>query len=490
MLLRMLASTAERHGERPALLWCEGSLTYAELVGAVHARAAAFEAEGLAPGRAVALLLPNGPDFAIDFFAIAACGAVAIPLNPQFKVDEITACLQGCEPALLVCDRTTASVGRAAAKRIGGEARVQERLGAPPAPVLRDRRAEPWSGDVLHGFSSGSTGTPKRVVRSQANLVSESEHFTRASALGPSDVILGVVPFHHSHGLGNCLLAAARSGARLVIEASFEPRRALATIVRERVTILPGVPFIFRMLAEVRSPKHQELGSLRLCFSAGAALPAAVFEAFDERFGIPVRQLYGCSEAGSLTLNLDPDAAGTAGSSGLPLGDVSIAIVDARGEPCPLGEVGEVVITSPALGRSSDASASQGDGAFRTGDLGALDPRGRLTLHGRKKLFISTPAGKVDPVEVERCLAQHPRVEEVVVVGVPARGGEEVVKAVVVARAARAEGEIDADPATLRRELVGLAREQLAEFKVPRRVEIRDEIPRSPLGKVLRKYLV
>lgn len=139
----MPASTAERHGERPALLWCERSLTYAELVGAVHARAAAFEAEGLAPGRAVALLLPNGPDFAIDFFAIAACGAVAIPLNPQFKVDEITACLQGCEPALLVCDRTTASVGRAAAKRIGGAARVQERLGAPPAPVLRDRRAEP-----------------------------------------------------------------------------------------------------------------------------------------------------------------------------------------------------------------------------------------------------------------------------------------------------------------------------------------------------------
>jgi long-chain acyl-CoA synthetase len=344
--------------------------------------------------------------------------------------------------------------------------------------------------DVLWAFSSGSTGTPKRIVRRQSHLVAEADNFAATVGLGPEDVIFGAVPFFHAHGLGNCVLAAVRSGAALLVEPSFEPRAALAALETERVTVLPGVPFLFRMLAEASLGRRFDAGSLRLCFSAGAPLPAEIFASFSQRLGSPLRQLYGCSEAGSVTINLDPDAAATAGSVGLPMRNVTVSVLDDADRPCPPGVEGEIEFASPALGRSGselpEERAAFRNGRFLTGDLGRLDAAGRLEVTGRKKLYISTAASKVDPVDVERCLAGHPEVAEVVVVGVRARGGDEIVKAVIVTKSPRAPTRED----WLRRELVSRCREQLADFKVPRQIEFRDEIPRSPLGKVLRKYLM
>jgi len=489
LLSHLLETTALRCGSQSAVRWRGGSIAYDRLAEAVRARAEVFAGHGVGPGRAVVLLLPNSPDFVIDFFAIAARGAVAIPLNPQFKPDEVEACLAGCDAAAIVASETASPVAREVASRSGSTPAVFVSSGASGAAahgMPGELAASQVAGDVLHGFSSGSTGTPNRVVRTQANLVHEAEHFTAAIGLGPEDVIFGAVPFHHAHGFGNCVLAAVRSGATLVIDEAFEPRRALTTIEREGVTVFPGVPFIFRMLAETRPDRSIDMSAMRLCFSAGAALPLQVFEAFDKRFGKPVRQLYGCTEAGSVTINLDPDATGTSGSVGHPMGEVKLEIVDDEGSPLGRGEVGEVVISSPALGRSSAQSESFRGGRFFSGDLGRLDVGGHLILVGRKKLFVSTAAGKVDPVEVERCIAAHPDVEEVVVVAARSRGGDEIVKAVVVPHGNMG----DEDGASLRRAVAVHCKERLVAYKVPRRVEVRAEIPRSPLGKVLRKYLV
>jgi long-chain acyl-CoA synthetase len=170
--------------------------------------------------------------------------------------------------------------------------------------------------------------------------------------------------------------------------------------------------------------------------------------------------------------------------------NVTLAVLDAADRPCAPGVEGEIEFASPALGRSGSELAEERaafrNGRFLTGDLGRLDALGRLEITGRKKLYISTAASKVDPVDVERCLAGHPEVAEVVVVGVRSRGGDEIVKAVIVPKRPRAPARED----WLRRELVSRCREQLADFKVPRQIEFRDEIPRSPLGKVLRKYLM
>jgi long-chain acyl-CoA synthetase len=271
------------------------------------------------------------------------------------------------------------------------------------------------------------------------------------------------------------MLAALRNAAALVVMDEPNPfllnrGRALALLEGEGITVLPSVPFQLRLLAD--APEDGDLSAVRLCFSAGTALEPATFGAFRERFGVPIRQLYGCTEAGTLTVNLDADPVATAASAGRPAGEVRVDIAD-----------GEVIVASPAL---TDGYADMPElnhdafrhGWFRTGDLGHLDGQGRLYLTGRRKLLIEVGGFKVDPVEVQDVICAHPRVRDAVVVGVPANGGE-AVKAVVVPARELSD-----------RELLRYCREHLASFKVPQIVERRDEIPKSPLGKVLRKYLV
>jgi long-chain acyl-CoA synthetase len=306
--------------------------------------------------------------------------------------------------------------------------------------------------------------------------------------IGPEDRIFVTVPLFHSYGMGFCLLAAAGTGAALILLEEPNPfllrrQRALELLESERVTIFPGVPFNFRLLAE--APNGGDLSSLRLCFSAGTALPRASFDAFAQKFGVPVRQLYGCTEAGTLTANVDPDPVATFESVGTPVGEVKVQILDEDGVGVEAGEVGEVAVSSPALtgGYSDMAELNKvafKDGYFRTADLGRLDEEGRLYITGRKKLLIEVGGYKVDPIEVEDVVIAHPKIREAVVVGVAGEiPGEEVVKAVVVLSEDCEE-----------RELLDFCQDRLANFKVPRMVEFRDEIPRSPLGKVLRKYLV
>jgi long-chain acyl-CoA synthetase len=208
-----------------------------------------------------------------------------------------------------------------------------------------------------------------------------------------------------------------------------------------------------------------------------------VFDAFARAFDVPVRQLYGLTETGCVTVNLDPDPWATAGTVGRALPGVDVAILDAAGGILETGRIGEVALRGPGLTRGYVGVAEQAfrDGWFLTGDRGRLDEEGRLTLTGRRKLLIDVKGEKVDPIEVEDVLAVHPRVRDVVVVGVPSEiEGESLIKAAVV----------PVNGSGSERELIRYCRERLANYKVPHAVEFLDEIPRSSLGKVLRKYLV
>ena len=185
---------------------------------------------------------------------------------------------------------------------------------ASPAAAFDDVTVDP-AAPALFAFSSGSTGTPKGMIRTNRNLAAEADQFSATVGVTEDDVILAVVALFHAHGLGNALLAAVRSGAALVL-GRFERDATLAAIKREQVTVFPAVPFIFHTLAETRRAERADLRSLRLCVSAGAPLSQATFDLFHDRFGHPIRQLYGCSEAGSVTINLDDDAYGHLGFGG------------------------------------------------------------------------------------------------------------------------------------------------------------------------------
>jgi long-chain acyl-CoA synthetase len=411
--------------------------------------------------------------------------AVAVPLNVNYQEEELKYYLRSSAARVVVTDT---------ARHAKLDAVLQKMESSPPIVLLEEAGAmngttvpaaeSASDSPALQQYSTGSTGQPKPVIRTQRQLLAEVDHYAATVRITPADRILAVVPMFHAHGFGNCLLAALMNGATLVVLETFNPREVLSVLASERITIYPGVPFMFKMLTETLLKTEPDLSALRLAFSAGGALDPEVSRKFHARFGQHIRQLYGTTETGSITINLDEDIAGTLESVGPAMPAIEMTVVDEAGHAVPPGEVGEIGIRSPAMtcgydGLEEVTKNSFRNGFFFPGDVGRIDALGRVFVTGRKTFFINVGGNKVDPAEVERIIAGSPKVSDVVVLGVKTPYGGETVKAVVVAREKCEAAEI-----------LETCRGKLAEYKVPKVVEFRSEIPRSPLGKVLRKYLI
>jgi long-chain acyl-CoA synthetase len=497
MLMELLYAQADERPDHTALVYGEERVAYADLVERIERLASGLSQRGIGPGDAVGLVLRDDPWFVTSFHAITALGAIVVPVNPAFKQAELEFNFRGAAVKAVISDERATGVCERIAAGLQGDVRVISTSSAHGQADTLDALLEEGSAERLpardpgetfvYQFSSGSTGRPKRVPRTHGQCAAEAGMY-KALGITHEDRIFSAVPLFHTWGMGACLFGSAASGATIVILEDPHPfllrrRAALELLERERATVFPGVPFNFRLMAE--APAGADLSSLRLCFSAGTALPRASFEAFGERFGVLVRQLYGSTETGMIAANMSDDPVATFESVGSAVEGVKIEIVDDDGAALPVGEVGEVTVASPAAS-SGYADADEAsmlafrDGRYFTGDLGRLDESGQLYLEGRKKLLIEIGGYKVDPVEVQDVIAAHPAVAEAIVVGVSGESAdEELVKAVVVPKE-------DCEEA----ELIAFCRERLANYKVPRTVEFRDEIPTSPLGKVLRKYLV
>lgn len=497
MLMQMLYEAAARRPQGAAVVCGNDTMTYGEVVAQTEQFARGLASLGISQGDRVALVHANSPEFVLSFFAVSALGAIVVPLNPQLQTEELRRSFLHCRIRAVVTHALHARKCPDILPERTCNVIVTDSDAPPETIAFRALTNGHPAGrlpsaagelDAVYQYSSGSTGRQKRLARTHEQCCSEASSFVTSTALGPDDRIFCAIPLFHTHGQGNCLLAAVRAAATLVILEEPTPfviarQRALEVLERQRVTVFPGVPFLFRLLSEASG--SADLSALRLCFSAGTALPQSTFESFHRKFGVPVRQLYGCTEAGALTINLDADPEPSAPSVGKPLAGVQLRVVDDAGRPLPAGEVGQIAVSTPAMARGYHEMENHNrevfrDGFFFTGDLGRLDGEGRLWITGRKKRFIEVSGNKVDPAEVEDVLSAHPQVREAVVVGVAGPvNGEEIVKAVVVAA-----GPVD------QKELVGFCQQRLARFKVPQIVEFRDEIPRSALGKILRAALV
>jgi long-chain acyl-CoA synthetase len=497
MLLQLLYAQADATPDRTAVVYRDEQLSLADLVERIERLANGLSKHGIGAGDAVGLVLRDDPWFVAAFHAIAALGAKVVPANPAFKQAELDFWFRSTGVRAVISDERTAGVCERIVAGFDSPVQVIGSGAGHGQSVTLAGLVEEGSAQRLEArspeeplvgqFSSGSTGRPKRLDRTHGQCLAEAESYL-ALGLSAEDKILAAVPLFHTWGMGACIFGAAVSGATLVILEDPHPfllkrHRALELIENEGITVFPGVPFNYRLMAD--SPADADLSSLRLCFTAGMAMPRETFEAFGERFGVLVRQLYGSTETGMIAANLSEDPVSSFESVGTPVKGVSLEIVDDDGNAVAQGETGEVTVASPSstegYGDLPELNAvAFRDGRFFTGDLGRIDENGMLFIEGRKKLLIETGGFKVDPIEVEAVINAHPAVAESVVVGVDTEvPGEQKVKAVVVL-----EGECE------ERELIAYGRERLANFKVPQSIEFRDEIPKSPLGKVLRKYLV
>jgi len=480
------AKHARTHPQVPAVQVEATVTTYGELLDQVEQCAAALSAHGCVAGSPVAVVLPNSLDFVVATLAIFAIGGILVPLSPKFKEDELRHCI--------VTSKPKAVFHPVALETLIAPLCGPETLRAHSTAELMGQGRFVASQEVdlaapaLYMFSSGSTGKSKRVTRTQRNLLAEYDAFVATANVNVNDCILCTVPLYHAHGFCNTLLAALLTGARLVLPSGeFNARTTMNLLVENGVTIYPAVPFMFKMLCDTRFSTPPDLSSLRLAFSAGAPLPVAVAERFAQLYDKTVGQLYGSTETGAISLNVHQQA-DKPSSVGRPLHgyEVQIREEDGDGHRLDAGAPGEIWIRTPAMTRQYDGLPEMtqqyfaGD-YFFAGDTGYLDADGYLYVTGRKKLLINVAGYKVDPLEVEEVLARHPQVSEAVVIGVEHPGYGEKVKAVVIPRNGR--------EACDEREILEFAAAHLADYKVPKLIEFRDELPRSPLGKILRKYL-
>ena len=442
------------------------------------------------PGARVAIMLPNTGAFAAAFTAVARIGAVAAPLNVQYRAQELRYYLADLDAAAVVCEPgSLALLGQVVGSLDARPAIVELPRGLDVRVAASGTGHRPTRAGVAEGlpllqqYTSGSTGTPKRVVRTHGALLAELAALQQVFATTADDRFIGATPFSHVNGLVRTMLSSMYVGAMLLPVPEFNRRDVLELIRRERITFFGGVPQMFAILGQTPTRGDVDLSSLRVAFSSSAPLHPDDGKRFHERYGIWVRQLYGSTETGTISFNRSSRPDVSLGSVGTALPGVRVSVVDDALRPVGAGVEGDIVVESPFAAAGYEGNAVATLESFRgttysSGDLGIVDRDGMITLTGRKKLLINRGGFKVNPYEVEDAIRTHANVEDVVVYGVESSRGVELVACVVVPRR----------PCTAD-DIVNHCRDRIADYKIPTRIEFRDALPRSSTGKVLRARL-
>jgi len=483
-------------GDKTALLSPgRQACSHRTLAAAVAGTAARLVAAGLKPGDVVALSMPNGPEMAILFLAVATV-ATAAPLNPAYREAELAFYLGDLGARLLVCPRegfeTAKSVARSrgvpvAEVELGGSGACEElRIDLPAAAEAVAAAAANRPDDVaLFLHTSGTTARPKLVGLTRANIEASIRNIVATLRLREDDVGLSILPLFHIHGLVATLCAPLRAGGAVVCTEGFDAMKFFRWLGDFSPTWYSAVPSMHQAILQraKRNPGIVETARLRFVRSSSAALAPATLEGLERTFGCPVVEAYGMTEAAhQITSNgLDHRLPGSVGR----MTGAQVRIVDGAWQDVAAGTVGAIVIRGDNVHRGymnapAANEASFRDGWFDTGDQGFLDASGRLTITGRTKEIINRGGEKIAPLELDAVLARDERIAEAIAFAVPHRSlGEDVAVAVVPA-----EGRLlNAEDV---RSTLGRV---LAPHKVPRTVVFLDAIPKGPTGKIQRLKL-
>ena len=502
-LAMLLEQSARRTPGKVAVMLDDTRLRYAELDGAANKIANGLARLGVRQGDKVAIMLPNTPHFVMVYYAILKLGAAVVPLNVLFKQHEIAYHLQDSDAAALVVwegflgeaaagfEMAPACTHLVVAQAPGSQTQLPAgatSLGAlmvdqpatfETAPTMADDTAV-----IL--YTSGTTGRPKGAELSHSNMVFNAMVCAdQLLQLRDDEVGLATLPLFHSFGQ-TCVMNTVlyRSGT-LTMLPRFEPQKALEVMARDRVTYFAGVPTMYFYLLNFPGAEQYDLSSLRTCVSGGSAMPVEVMNAFNSRHGVTILEGYGLSETSPVASFNHRDRPPKPGSIGTPIWGVEMRVVDAEGRDVPAGELGEIVIRGHNVMKGyykrpdATAEAIRG-GWFYTGDVAYKDEDGYYFIKDRVKDMIIRGGFNVYPREIEEVLYGHPAIAEAAVIGVPDQALGEEIHAVVSLKPGQS-----ATP----QEIVEYCKERLAAFKYPRTVEIRDALPKTATGKILKREL-
>ena len=453
-----IENNARRFGDKAALLWENGKLTWSELDRLASGFARRLATEGVRAGDRVALVLSNRAEFVIAFLAVLKLGATAAPLNPLVKSEELTAFKEDLRPKLIVEHVTTDA---------GSWGTISECDF--PSLIL---------------YTSGSTGRPKGAVFTHAALNFANHSWAQpVMGLTPEDTVLVAVPLAHSLGLNGGLLAPLLTGASVVLVERFTPEAVFDAIRHHRATVLPAVATIFRRLLNSPAFINADFSSLRVAVAGAAPCPWELAVEWRERTGTRIVRGYGMTELFRPLSYRSDDPSEIPDAVGKPVPRVEIRnVADEHGSA---DGVGELWIKSPAmmvgyLDAPDETHEVIADGWFKTGDLVTVSPEGYVRIVGRKRERILRGGYSIFPQEVEAVLLSHPAVAEAAVVGVPDSDlGEEVAAFVSLKPMGRIASE----------DLLGYCKEHLARYKYPRRITVLPELPKGPTGKILKSAL-
>ncbi len=468
-------------------------LTYGGLREQMRSTAARLNGLGLGRNDRIAIILPNGPEMASAFVSVAAAATTA-PLNPAYRAEELDFYLADIGAKALLVGRDETGPSIAVAEKLGIAVLRLSFDAAEPAgtftidgpsvgPAVAIGAAE--DDDIallLH--TSGTTSRPKLVPLSHANLAASANNVAASLALTPQDRCLNIMPLFHIHGLIAAVLGSLRAGASVFCTPGFNALKFFAWLSDINPTWYTAVPTMHQAIL-ARAPRNAAAiaaSKLRFVRSSSSSLPAQVMAELETAFRCPVIEAYGMTEAThQMTSNPLPPAPRKPGSVGLAAGP-EVAIMAADGRMLPAGSQGEIVIRGPNVtaGYEKNPEANRSafaHGWFHTGDQGIMDGEGYVRVTGRLKEIINRGGEKISPLEVDEVLMDHPAIAQVVTFAMPHdKLGEEVAAAVVL-REGQAASEAD---------IRGFAASRLADFKVPRKVLILEEIPKGATGKLQR----
>ena len=511
-LYHFLQESAARFPERAAVIYQDPaaggkpeSLTYRQLDEDSSKFATGLRSLGVVKGDRVAYYIQNSPELITGFYGILKAGAAPVPCNVMYRPEELAYHLNDSGAKVLVCESGLYPAASQAlpetpvndviivGPEVEGAVHYWSQLLATSVTQTKFPQLDVEQDLALLPYTGGTTGIPKGAMLTHANMVANAVQFRDWFGYEPGgEVFVATLPLFHIGGIAGVMSVPISCGGTIVLFRRFNAERVLEAIERYKATRFLGVPTMYIALLNHEQAKEYDLSSLRSSRTSAAPLPKAVKEAFDSLVGHEVLvEGYGLTETSPLT-HANPVSGAIGGSIGVPLPDTDARVFDADDGliEMPQGEVGELALRGPQVmkgywNRPLETSEAIRDGWFYTGDLAYMDERGYFFIVDRKKDVINAAGFKVWPREVEEVLYQHPSVRLAAVLGVPDDYRGETVKAVIALRETHEFSTED----MARQDILAHCQRHLANYKIPRIVDFRDELPVSAAGKVLRRVM-